>query len=249
MKKIITILSITVFFVLITAVAGFSIDSNSARIIPSKTVTVFQEGKALSIFSKEAPLPLGAVLSCDGKCGIKMDDLLILGEDKSEFLIDAQSNHHIIDVRSGIVYFGLSGLSDSIYILTPKGAVSIDQVLLNASTENKLVEGYIQVGASSSEVGVLNGGSVLLDTADGHTLIKSGNRFTLAMADIGDEKKNNPDKDANVDPADKEGYWNNLSKGQKTAGLVIGGLAVGGATWAIINNNDNSNNDASPFEP
>jgi hypothetical protein len=50
---------------------GFSANAGSARIIPSGTVSVIENGQVVSQFSQETPLPEGSLLRCEDKCSIK----------------------------------------------------------------------------------------------------------------------------------------------------------------------------------
>jgi hypothetical protein len=69
------ILKVLVVFVSVAmATAGFAAGANSGRIIPTGNVSIIEDGKVVGQFSQEAPLPEGALLRCEAKCSIKLDD-------------------------------------------------------------------------------------------------------------------------------------------------------------------------------
>jgi len=235
-----------VIFVLSIVNLCVAFDADSSRIIPSEKVTIYQDGKIIGEYTQEAPLPLGYLLSCKGKCGIKYDNLSMVADDRSLFSFDTQSNgtrsnDHLINVKEGILYFRLSSLPGSIFITTPGGAASMNQLLLNASTESQFVEGYIQINAESSEIGVIKGGSIKFVTNNGQAMVKPGNRLILAMAQI--DNKTDSEKNNKKDAKDEDD--DNRKLGWYIAG---GGAAAAVGIWAL-NDDHHHNNNASPAQP
>jgi len=227
------------------AATGFATDMNSARILPEGKVIVSWDGKTIAEYTKEMPVPEGALLTCEGKCAVRMDDILLVAEDQSRFSVDIKNNQRILNVQKGTVYFGLSKMPRTVVFRSPDGIVSADQVFLNASADANMLEGYVMTSEKSSEVGVLSGGSLPLMTSGGVKVLKPGNRFLLAQANMGGAPDSPDKKEGKRRVA---GYWN-LSNGQ-IAGIAAGTVAVGGIAYAIKRNNDSgSGHDGSPFKP
>jgi hypothetical protein len=188
------------------------------------------------------PVPEGALLTCEGKCAVRMDDMLLVAEDQSQFSVDIKSNQRILNVQKGTVYFGLSKMPRTVVFLSPDGVVSANQLFLNASADTNMLEGYVMTSEKSSEVGVLSGGSLPLKTSGGVKVLKPGNRFLLAQADMSGGQQDGGQNNDN-----KKGGFYNLSNGQML-GIGVGTAAVGGIAYAIKRNND-GDSDGSPSNP
>ena len=204
-----------------TFASGLSV----GRLIPKGKVTLFQGNQKVGEFSSEAPFPEGALLSVQGECGIKMSDLYLVAIDKSMFSVKTDSDSRKLSVKTGTVYFALSAMPHILVFQTPDGVVTTHQVLLNASSESGLLQGYVSVTDSITKVGVLEGGSLLLSVGDGETKrINTGQELRLAQAGLFEDKegKKEEPKDKKDQPADKaEGM-------STTAKVLIGLVTVGG---------------------
>jgi hypothetical protein len=230
-----------ILFFSATVIAG---DGDTSRLVPTDKVSVYKDGKKIAEYTKEMPVPEKVLLSCNGKCGIKLDDISLVGEDQSRFLIDSKLNNRYLGVEEGIVYFGISIMPRKIVFMTPKGAVSVNQVFIDASSSSKMLEGYIKVNENFSEIGVIEGGSLQLLTNDGQQLIKPGQRFILAQADIGAEI---PDEIV-VGTFNDPGFPRNLSSGQLAFGTTVGIAGGVSSIGAILHDKDKSR-PASPSQP
>ena len=227
---------------------GVASESDISRIIPTDKVNVFQDGKLIATLTQEAPLPTGVVLSCEGKCGIKLDDISLVAENKSLFSIERQGNTQIVNLQGGTVYFGMSKISGSVVFVTPKGAVSVNQVILDASTDRKMVEGYLKVDSNTSEIGVIEGGALTLLTRDDTKVLESGNRLILAQADIGAGNPKKVVKEEDDDDNRKGAWW--LAGGGSVVSLAIGTAVTAGIIGSFASDlADDDDKDASPFEP
>ncbi|MBS0014365.1 MAG: hypothetical protein KFF46_10380 [Desulfobacterales bacterium] len=220
-------------------------DIQNSKLLPAERVTVFEDGKKIASYTKEMPVPEGLELRTEGKSAIKLDDISLVAEDQSRFSIDYRNNARVIDVKQGTVYFGASDATGTLVFLTPKGGAMSDQILLNASSDSRMLEGYVKVTEESSEVGVLQGGSMKLVTRDDQRMIKPGQSLMLAQADIG------------TNPAAAQGtssrrglaaWWSSLSGAGKIGSVVAGGTMVG-ITAAGINAAADDDDDASPSTP
>lgn len=227
-------------FLLIVSGSAFAADIKNSRLMPEGKIVVSQEGKNIAEYSREMPVPEGALLTCQGKCAVKLDDMLLVAEDLSQFSIDMKNNQRILNVQKGIVYFGLSTMPRTVVFLTPDGAVSADRVFINASSGTNMLEGYVKGSARSSELGVLSGGSMPLMTSRGVKALKPGDRFVFAQADMGED-----DVGAGGAAVDDGG---GLTEG--TISAIVGGtVAAGGMSFALITANNKDDADGSPSTP
>lgn len=172
-----------IIIVLITVpISGLASDLNSGRIIPTGKVLIYRGDQQVGELTAEAPFPEGALLACDGDCAVRMNDLLLVGADKSEFSVTTKAFSRELLVRKGTVYFALSKLPRSLVFVTPNGAVTTQQLILNAAADGGLLKGYVAVSGESAEIGVIDGGSVLVSTDAGEMTIQSGKKIILAQA-------------------------------------------------------------------
>ncbi len=217
---------ISIFLCSVYITVAFADDFQKSRLIPENKVVIYQDGSKIGEFTKEAPCPKDLFLSCEGKCGIKLENISLVAEDKSIFAIAATEESQYLKVKKGILYFGLSELPKNLVFVTPKGAISANQMLLNASTNNKILEGYVKVTDNSSEVGVIKGGYLHMLTQNGDKLLTPGNRLILAQADIG--------ADTGGTQVDRTGVNKNLTRGRIVAYAAGGMVATGGAVWGLV---------------
>jgi len=212
------------------ALPGFSSELKSARIYPMGKITIYNDNQRVGEFSKEAPFPEGFLIATDGKCGVKMEDIYLVAEDKSLFSMANSANLRKVLIKEGTLYFAVSDMSRSLNLITPFGTLAVLDILLNAATGNPQLKGYVTVKQNGSEIGVLEGGSMIVSTQRGEMMIESGQQLTLAQADMdvgapeeietSDEKK---DKDVKEGKEEKTGL-------SKTTKIVIG--VVGAAVFA-----------------
>lgn len=167
------------------AVAGFSSGLDNARIMPTDKVTMFQGDRKVGEFSKEAPLPEGSLLACEGNCGVKMDNLYLVATDGSLFSVTDKPDTRELYVKEGKVYFALSSLPQSLVFRTPDAVFTAQQVMLEASTDGGLLKGYVSVTPETTELGIIEGGSMLVSTVEGEKMVPAGKRILLAQADLG----------------------------------------------------------------
>jgi len=174
-------------------VSGFAMQGDAGRIIPMGKVYMLKDGHTIGSYSSEAPLPENILLKAEGDCAVKLSDLYLVAADKSRFAISNADASRELRVKDGTVYFALSKLPQALVFTTPQGFVTAQQVILNASTEKSILKGYVAVSEKGSEIGVIEGGSLLISTADGDKLVKAGNRILLAQNlqdQCGDDIKN-----------------------------------------------------------
>ncbi len=163
------------------ATAGFASGLYPARIMPTGKVSVYQGAEKVSEISAEAPLPEGYLLLCDGKTGLKMDGLYWVAADKSLFSVTTKADSVEFELREGTAYFALSELTRPLVFITPHGVFTAQEAMINASTDGGLLKGYVAATSEGTEIGVIEGGSLLIASSKGEKLIQSGNRIKVAQ--------------------------------------------------------------------
>ncbi len=228
---------------LVLATTTFSAALNSARIIPAGKVSNIKDGKVIGEYSREAPLPEGSLLRCEARCTAKLDDLYMVAEPETIFSVAQQTTANELTVQQGTVYYSLHKTSRPLQINTPPGDASIRKV----SVTDSELRGYVQVSDSTAEIGVIDGGTIVVETSAGEMAITPGKQVTIASV-------NNLNPSAVTAAATREGGGSgvvtDIVLGAAQAGVIIGG---GYALYAIDQHfNSGSNNDdddGSPSSP
>lgn len=158
--------------------------AGSDRIYPTGKVTLYRDDKIVGEYTKEAPLPEGSIISTDGRCAIKLDDLYLVAEDKSVFSISTSGRQRNLFIKEGTVYFKTSTMRRAFAFITPNGQISVERIRLNASFGDGAINGYVAVTETQSELGVAQGGSLDVFTDQGPMTIQSGKKIILSQADM-----------------------------------------------------------------
>jgi len=221
---------------------GFSSDFKFARIYPTGKITIYSGDKRVGEFSKEAPLPEGFLIAADGKCGVKMEHIYLVAEDRSLFSVATSANPRKLLVKEGTIYFAISKMSHSLSFITPSGSVAVLDILLNAATVSAQLKGYVSVKQNSSELGIIKGGSMIVSTQKGEMMIESGQRIILAQADMdvgapeelekSDEEEGKAQEATEGEKAAKEKKAG-MSKNTKIILGAVGGAVVIGGIGAL----------------
>jgi hypothetical protein len=214
------------------ALPGFSSDFKSARIYPTGKISIYKGQQKVGEFSKEAPLPEGFLIAADGKCGVKMEDIYLVAEDRSMFSVATSTNLRELSIKEGTLYFAVSDMSRSLNFITPSGNLAVLDIILNATTDRQRLKGYVAAKPNGSELGVIEGGSMIVSTQQGETMLTSGQRLILSQADMdvgapeeveaSDEKERSEGTDSKGEKEEKAG----MSKTQKIIVGSVAGLAV-----------------------
>jgi len=208
---------------------GFSSDFKSARIYPTGKITIYSGDRRVGEFSKEAPFPEGFLIAADGKCGVKMEHIYLVAEDRSLFSVVTSANPRKLLVKEGTIYFAISKMSHSLSFITPSGSVAVLDILLNAATVSAQLKGYVSVKQNSSELGIIKGGSMIVSTQKGEMMIESGQRIILAQADMDVGAPEEAVKDEEAGREKKAG----MSKNTKIILGAVGGAVVIGGIGAL----------------
>lgn len=170
---------LVVFVSVAMATAGFAAGANTGRIIPTGKVSIIKDGVVVGEFSQEVPLPEGALLRCEAKCAVKLDDVYMVAEPGTEFSVTPMADKHELMVKEGTVYYSATESTRPIQFNTPAGNATTRDLTL---TEGEL-RGYVRVSGNETELGVIGGGSMMLETESGEMAITSGKQITMTLAD------------------------------------------------------------------
>ena len=210
----------------------------AARIVPTGTVSIIKDGKVVGQFSKEAPLPEGALLRCEAKCAIQLDDVYMVAEPDTVFSISPMADRHDVLVQKGTLYYSLNESSRPLYFDTPAGNATTGDFSM---TEGEL-RGYVRVAGNETEIGVIGGGSMTVATGSEEVPVTSGKKVTMTLADSG--------KTANA-----AGGQDGMSRNTKIALGVVGAAVVAGGIYAVSSNSGGGGggggdgDDGSPASP
>ena len=223
-----------VFIILAVTSTGFSAGLPLGRILPKGKVTLFHGNQKVGEFRSEAPLPENTLLSVQGECGVKLNHLYLVALDQSQFSITTNKRSRTLFVQKGTVYFALSSTPHTLVFQTPDGVITTNEVMLKASSANRLLKGYVYVEEGITRMGVLEGGSMLVTVADDKPqVVASGQELRLAQADIfKEEGKTEEGKQDETGEAGKTGETATSGGMSTTTKVVIGVLAIGGIAAA-----------------
>jgi len=215
---------------------GFSSELKSARIYPTGKITIYSGNQRVGEFNKEAPFPEGFLIAADGRCGVKMENVYLVAEDRSLFSVAAAANLRKLLIKKGTVYFAVTKNSPSLSFITPSGSLAVLEILLNAATDSPQLKGYVSVKQNGSELGVIRGGTMIVSTQQGEMMIESGQRLILAQADLDvgapEEAETSAEKEGQEEKTGKE-EKPGMSKNQKIIVGVIGAAAVAAGVGAF----------------
>ena len=218
------------------ATVGFAANVNSARIIPKGTVSIIKDGNVVGEFSNEAPLPEGSLLKCDEQCAVKTDDVYMVAQPDTVFSVSPMANPNELSVQEGTVYFSIDESSRPLQFDTPAGVVTT----LETSLTDSELRGYVRVVRNEAEVGVIGGGTMIVDTPSGEMAILPGEKVTLAMV--------NPPVPYGSAAAGEEGssIATDVLLGLAGTAVIVGGIYALAVTF---DGGDGDNNQASPSSP
>ena len=230
-KKTLMMKVLVVFISFAFVSAGFA-----ARIVPTGKVSIIKDGKVIGEFSQEAPLPEGALLRCEAKCAIQLDDVYMVAEPDTVFSVSPMADRHDVLVQQGTVYYSLNESSRPLHFDTPAGNATTGDLTM---TEGEL-RGYVRVVGNETEIGVIGGGSMTIATDSEEVPITSGKKVTMTLADS--------EKAANA-----AGGQDGMSRNTKIALGVVGAAVVIGGGIALASSGGGGGgkkkDDGSPAAP
>jgi hypothetical protein len=222
------------------------------RIIPSQKVTLYRGDQVVGEHTKEAPLPEGVVIATNGRCGVKLEDFYLVGEDQSAFSINTTGQQRNLFIDRGTLYFKTSGMRRQLEFITPNGQIGIQRIRLNASATNASIKGYVAVAGDRSELGVSEGGVIDVLTDQGLLTVEPGKKLILSQADLDiglpeEEPKATPPA-AEPQPSTQTGPagW---SAGTKVALGALGAAAIAGIAIGLGGGSGGDDTPVSPSNP
>ncbi len=179
-KYTLTLIVLTTFIFIGLTTNVFAGPYTSGRIIPSDTVGIYSGDTLIGQYTEEAPLPLQSILKCSGDCAVRMTDLYIRVKGNTPFSVDDTSENRTLLIKEGALFFALPKLEKQLVIVTSAGAITVQEAVLEAANQNdNILSGYVNVTSEQTEVGVIEGGALIVSTSDGQSTIQSGNRLLL----------------------------------------------------------------------
>lgn len=160
--------------------AGYALAADTARITPSGKVSVYRAEKLVDELSAGAPLPTESLLVCSGECWVRMDSLYIAASDQSAFYVKAPPLDKQIVFVKGFYYFSLTELSEQWVFKTPIEDVAVQQVHFQNEASSGRLDGYIFVKDETIEIGVLEGGTLVVSSSHGEHALQPGKQITVA---------------------------------------------------------------------
>ncbi len=228
--------------ILMFTFAGATPAFSGARIIPEGKVKVFEGQKLVQELKQEAPFPEGALLTTEGKCGVRLEDFYLVANDGCTFGVVDGVNQINLRVDQGLLYFAISQHTGQLAFLTPAGVMTTRQVRINAAANGGVLKGYLDVSKSQVQLGVLEGGSMVVSTDKGNQEIRPGKQITVALADPISEEDKKALADKEQAPAGE-----GAPGGEIPAAYFVGGAALlGGAGYAIYDANRPSGGGPAP---
>ena len=244
-----------IFIILVFTSTAFSARLPTGRLIPDGKVSLYKGNQKIGEYRSEAPLPDDTLLSVQGQCGVKLNNIYLVATDKSLFSIRTEPYSRILTLERGTAYFALA--SNALAFQTPGQMINTNKIILNASSDHGLLKGYISVQDGTTKIGVLEGGSMSLTVNDGNSImVKSGQELLLAQADLFDIPEEEPATEAETEAATEAAAEaetaaeTGVVAGVSTQTILIGlgVLAVAGAAAAAAGGGGDGDG-ASPSSP
>jgi hypothetical protein len=205
--------------------SGYAFAADAARITPSGKVSVYRAEKLVDELSAEAPLPFESLLVCSGECWVHMDSLYIAASDQSTFYVKASPIDKQIVLVKGFYYFSLTELSKQWVFKTPIEDVTMQRVLFPNDTSSGRLDGYIFVKDETIEIGVLEGGTLIVASSHGEHALEPGKQITVAKVGPQSEMVERVSADDEDVRPRTIVIW-----GLVGAGIIAGAAALGGGS-------------------
>jgi hypothetical protein len=180
--------------------------ATAARLIPTENGSLVIDGKEISPFKSEMPLPEGKLITCKGSCLVQARNVQLVPQDQSVFAVAETSGRHNLTVQSGRVDFAIGPESRGLTFNVPGQTLQAEKSVASA-TDGGVVRGYVSVTEKGAEI-VVQEGALQVATAEGSQVIEPNRPLVMAM-----------DKNGKV-----------VAAGTAAAGLAAGGAGMAGAS-------------------
>lgn len=243
----ITVRNMLVFLMLGLLLADSGYADPVGRIMTSGKIDVYRNGVLSQVIREDAPLPTGAVLKPDGNCGIRLENLLLVAKDGSEFGVHSEVNPVQLALKKGIIYFAVNPSTGTIVFETPTDVVTAQQFYIQAAARGNL-KGFVEVNEGTTTLGVLEGGTMVVSTSAGEESIAAGNQIVLAQAGVSSQGG----ASAQPAPAAKTSKEKpKITKNTIVSASLLTAYGIAG-TWWLVDELDDDDSDpaaASPSAP
>ncbi len=153
-----------------------------SRIIPEGRVEAYSGDRVVQVYTQEGPFPEGYLLKTQGRCGVRLNDFYLVADDQSVFGIRHQNGERVLTIEKGMVYFALSDMPGDLVFQTPDGIFPARQIVIHASANQGVLKAYLDVKSDQTQIGVLEGGYMVVSTVEGDRKIEPGRQITIAQA-------------------------------------------------------------------
>ncbi len=176
-----------------------------SRIIPEGRVEAYRGDRVVQVYTQEGPFPEGYLLKTQGRCGVRLNDFYLVADDQSVFGIHHQNGERVLTIEEGMVYFALSNMPGDLVFQTPDGIFPARQIVIHASADQGVLKAYLDVQPNQTQIGVLEGGYMVVSTIEGDRKIEPGRQITVAQALLfEDEDQEEPGAAEDKQPASEE---------------------------------------------
>lgn len=155
--------------------------SSVSRIIPAGRVEAYNGDKVVQVYTQEASFPENRMLKTQDRCEVRLDSFYLVAEDQSLFGISHQNGDRVLAIKQGMIYFALSSQPGNLVFQTPAGVFPARQIIIHAAGQG-VIKAYLDVQPERTEIGVLEGGHMVVSTFDGDRKIVPGRQITVAQA-------------------------------------------------------------------
>ena len=178
---------VVVLAALLVAQPMLAAAASSARIIPTGNVSLLADGKEMSQFRSEMPLPQGALMACNGNALVQTQNLQLVAVDKTVFALAESQKQWDLTVKSGQVDFAISAQAKPMAFHTPHDSIQAEQAIVPAGSDG-LVRGSLSVAENGTEL-TIQEGALQVMTSEGQQLVQAGHSVVLAQAKVGNAGK------------------------------------------------------------
>lgn len=178
--KYISKFMVSVLATLLIVQPVFSWAGTGARVIPQGKVSLLEEGKEVSQFQSELPLPEGTLMLCNGNCLVQTQSLQLVALDEAVFALAEGKASWDLTVKSGQVEFAMRPDGKPIAFHTPHDTIQMERAIVPASG-TAMVKGSITVSETESTLAVREG-TLQVMGPDGTLLVPAGQGIRLVAA-------------------------------------------------------------------
>jgi hypothetical protein len=160
----------------------FSWAGPGARVIPQGEVSLLEDGKAVSQFQSELPLPEGTLMLCSGSCLVQTQNLQLVAQDQAVFALAEGKARWDLTVKSGQIDFAIRPDAKPISFHTPHDTIQAEGSIVPASG-TATVRGSIKVSETESVLSIQEGAMQVMSPG-GTVLVQPGKVIRLAQAQM-----------------------------------------------------------------